>query len=254
MIVLSAGMQRSGTRWYYNLISDVMVAAGHPPGAKVREEYDLDFLYMPNCNLRHIKARSLKRLNEVSEQGVSFLVKTHCGPTPLFRRFLNEGRMKATYIYRDLRDVILSGLERGDKIRAAGEARRCFRIGPYRTFARLHTLEGSIIWAKWQLFSRWKAWMRCKGVLFVRYEDLITDTTGQLKRFADYVDLDLPETKLQEIVDSYKRERAIKGEIKMPKSLEKGIVGRYKEVFTDEQQQMCLDRLGPALKQMGYLD
>jgi len=231
MIVLSAGMQRSGTRWYYNLISDVMVAAGNPTALDVREKYALDFLTLPRCNLSHLRSRYLKRLAEISSQNISIVIKTHNRPSSSLAGYLDSGQFKATYIYRDLRDIILSGLERGEKIRANGEARRFYGIGPYRTFARLHTLEGGIIWAKWQLFSRWKAWMRCKGVLFVRYEDLIADTIGQLKRFADHVDLDLPESKLLEIVDSYQRERAIKGEIKKPKSLEKGIVGRYEEVF-----------------------
>lgn len=254
MIVLSAGMQRAGTRWYYNLIKDVLAEAGHPTALQVREEYNLDFLNLPNCNLRRLKPQYLKRLKEVSEQNTLFVVKTHCRPSPLLMQYLDEGKMKATYIYRDLRDVILSGLERGEKIRANGEARRYYGIGPYRTFARLHTLEGSIIWAKWQLFSRWKAWMCCKGVLFIRYEDLIADTVGQLKRLTDYIEIDIPESKLREIVDSYQRDRAIKGEIEKPRFLEKGVVGRHKEVFTNEQQQMCIDRLGPALKQMGYLD
>ncbi len=254
MIVLSAGMQRSGTRWYYNLINDAMVAAGHPTALDVREKHSLDFLSLPRCNLTRLRSRYLKRLDEVSKQNISFVVKTHRRPSPSLAAYLDSGQFKATYIYRDLRDVILSGLERGEKIRANGEARRFYGIGPYRTFARLHTLEGGIIWAKWQLFSRWKAWMRCKGVLLVRYEDLIADTLGQLKRFTEYVDLDLPESDLQEILSNYQRDRAFKGEIKKPKPLEKGIVGRYHEVFSAEQQKMCLDRLGPALKQMGYLD
>lgn len=51
MIVLSAGLPKSGTGWYYNLTNDLIVA-GLDDAHAVRERYKLhDILDGENCRL-----------------------------------------------------------------------------------------------------------------------------------------------------------------------------------------------------------
>jgi len=252
MIVVSAGMQRSGTRWYFDMCQDLAVAAGWSKSLEMRERHNLDFLTYPRCNLPRLYARYMQRLDEVGRQGENFMVKTHRRPSRALRKLLETGRFKATYIYRDLRDVILSGLEDGAKMRANGELSRFFWIGPYRSFARLHTVKGGIMWVRWQLLPRWEAWMRCPGVLTTRYEDLQRDAAGELRRFASHVGLEVQDSQIQEVVDRYRRDRVERGEIAKPVPLNKGIVGRFAEVWSPEEQALCARRLGRYLERMGY--
>ena len=252
MIVVSAGMERSGTRWYYNLANDLAMAAGYGDARAIREQYRLhSILTTANCNMPRLGARSLLKLEEVSRETDLFTVKTHRRPSRALRRLLAEGRFKAAYICRDLRDVVVSGLEVGRKMRAAGNTRRIFLVGPYRGFARLHTVEGGIRWALWQLIPRWDVWMRCPGVLVTRYENLLADTAGEVRRLADHLRFEVSDEQIQRIVDVY-RWNSGDGAVEKPHYLNKGVIGRYKEVLSADQQLLCQRRLGRYLEKMGY--
>ena len=86
MIVVSAGMQRSGSRWYYDLTRDLMLAAGCADALAIREKYDLqDFLNLPRCNMGRLENSKLRRLDEIGREGNTFLVKTHHRPSPGLR-------------------------------------------------------------------------------------------------------------------------------------------------------------------------
>ena len=247
MIIVSAGMQRSGTRWYYNLTNDLLVAAGHPSARDVRAAYDLDFLRGPHCYMGRPLSWKLRRLSRVERQGVTCVVKTHRRPSHRLRRYLATGRFKATYCFRDLRDVIVSGLDAGASMRRRGATRRYFGIGPYRHFARLYTVKGAISWARWQLVPCWNAWMQCKGVLVTRFEDLLADTHGQLKYLAKYLDLDVSDEQIATIVATYSPDLTARD------SFNRGSVGRYRQVLTLHEQKLCVSSLGRYLKDMGYL-
>jgi hypothetical protein len=247
-------MQRSGSRWYYDMSHDLMVEAGCPKALDIREKYNLDFLTFPRCNLTRLYPWRLRRLDRVGRESNTFLVKSHRPPTFTLRRLLASGRFKAIYIYRDLRDVLLSGLEEGEKMRTTGKTERYFGIWPYRSFARLYTVKGACLWARWQLFTRWRKWTRCPGLLTTRYEDLLADTRGQLRRLADHLELDVSDEQIQRVVDKYRRDKALKGMIEKPKPLNKGVIGRHREVFTPQQLAICQKRLGRCLEEMGYVD
>lgn len=254
MIVLSAGMQKAGTAWYFNLTNDLMVAAGHRDLRDVREEHKLHaILTTKNGNLNWLDAGRLRPLVELSKAGETFTVKTHRRPTAAFRRFQAEGHFKSTYICRDLRDVIVSSLERGNQLRESGEARRYYKVGPYRSFARLKTVEGAVIWARWQLMPRWAAWLANEQTLVTRYEDLSADPLKELKRLAAHLELDVSATQMEAIIDTYGRKK-MKPDPGRNLHFNKGVSGRYREKLTEEQQELCLRKLGPYLRKMGYLE
>ncbi len=255
MFLISASMERSGSRWYYNLTNDLVIAAGYPDAREVREKYGLhSILTTDNCNLPRQEARKLRRLDRVSRETDLFTVKTHRRPSRAMRRRLADGRVKGAYICRDLRDVIVSGLEEGVAKRAGGNLRRILMVGPYRGFARLRTVEGGILWARLQLIPRWKAWMNCQSVLVTRYEDLLADTSGQLRRLADHFELDVSDEQIEGVVDNYRKEKATRSGAEKPAYLNKGVIGRFKEVMSAEEQALCRKRLRRYLDKMGYVD
>ena len=257
MIILSAGMQKSGTGWYWNMTNELLMAAGHPDAREIREKYQLQsVLTKPNCNVPKLRDEAIMTLDRTGQEGITFVVKTHRRPSKLVRKLIAQGRFKATYIYRDLRDVIVSALERGRVMRETGQLHgRHFYIGPQKSFAKYHTVRGAILWARFRLLPVWKAWANCDGVLMTRYEDLHADTPGQLRRLADYLDLDVSEKQIEVIVAAYDRGR-MKAGVPNARNLHfnKGVTGRFKDVFSEEQQELCRRRLGRYLQMMGYRD
>ncbi len=255
MILLSAGMQKAGTGWYWNMTNELLMAAGHPDAREVRKKYQLQsVLTAANCNLPKLRDEPVMALDRVGQEGITFVVKTHRRPSKLVRKLISQGHFKATYIYRDLRDVIVSALDRGKVMRETGHlSSRHFYIGPQRSFAKYRTVRGAIRWARFRLLPVWKAWAQCDGVLLTRYEDLHADAHGQLRRLAEYLNLEVSDKQIETIVATYDRGR-MKADSPSARvlHLNKAITGRFREVLNQEQQDLCRRRLGRYLEMMGY--
>jgi len=256
MIVVSASMPRSGSLWYYRLTQDVLTYAAI---RNYIRSVDLRGIWGQNIggSLHRFDWGQLFQLEKATKDGL-ITVKTHKAPSHVLRYFIGRGKVKATYIYRDPRDVIISALERGNSMREKGEAKRYFGIGPYRTFARIKTLRGAILWVRWQLFPRWQKWQKCHNVLFVKYEDLVRDTSYQLKRLTDFFEIDLSDIQLEEIVKKYQPDGSDKLDCYWRwgggKMFNKGVIGRYKTVLSKKEQDLCLKCLEKILSTTGYFD
>lgn len=74
----------------------------------------------------------------------------------------------------------------------------------------------------------------------------------KVQRYLDIVPLPLP---LVAMVGAHHRDR-VKTETTSHQHLHfnKGVTGRFKEMLSQEQQELCRRRLGRYLQMMGYLD
>ena len=254
MLIVCASMPRSASLWYTHLMRDLYRASGvHETGITAHSERLGKRL--PGAG-RLEPWQLFKLVRNLGEHNVC-MIRTHCRLSLTLRHLLNNHSARATFVYRDPRDVIVSALELGRKMREKGEARRYFGIGPYQSFARFFTLEGAIRWVKWQLFPRWKTWAKCNDVLLTRYEDLVVDTISELERLAAFLNLPVGMRSLEGIVEAYAPDKSgrIDGDLwkkgRGPMR-NKGIVGRYKTSLTLKQQDLCNTRLAKCLKEMGY--
>lgn len=256
MLVISGGMPRSGSRWYYRVTYALIVAAGNPDARGLQQLYGKEL--PPGLTLKPpTYLYRLIRFNRVSTRyDVTFPVKTHTAPELSIKYFLEHKGIKGTYTYRDPRDVIVSALERGREMRETGAAERYYRIGPLKTFARLKTLEGAITWMIWQQIPRWKRWMKCRNVLVSRYEDLRTNTEAEIRRLVDFLELDLDDRQIADVMEEFDYESGDKKPdfrtAGAGRLVNKGVAGRYKDVFTPEQQDFLNAKLGKYILQMGY--
>ena len=101
MIVFSAGMQKSGTAWYFNLTNDLLSKAGYQDTRSLRDRFGLnDFLLHHNCNIGELCGSKLKHLEALHNAGFTFAVKTHSGLTEKLKELIKKGVAKITYIYR----------------------------------------------------------------------------------------------------------------------------------------------------------
>ena len=244
MIVLSAGMPKSGTAWYFNVTNDLLIAAGYADARIVRRKFHLHpILKHPGCYLKG--PTWLKPTLLIPHCcGYTFAVKTHESPTRKWRMLAAAGVLKPTYIYRDPRDVALSAFEHGQKLRQAGKT---------YSFAPLTTIEAAIYKTRAWL-EIWEAWKIYGQAFMTRYEALITNPLEVMQQMIDFFALPpISEQTLLSIAQSY--------EVKNLPNLEsekgglhfnQGKVGRFRQVMTPAQLDLCQKHLGDYIEEMGY--
>jgi hypothetical protein len=241
IIVLSAGMGSAGSGWFFNLTNDLLTASGQVDVRKLRDEFGLgDILHTRNCGNDLRRRGDVARLLSVAARGHTFTVKSHKPPSRLFRALARQGKVKATYIYRDPRDVVVSVFERG------GEARR---RGRRSAFARFATIWQVMLWVRVRLISVYRAWVRTPGVHVVRFEDLRTDPLREMLRLGKFLNLTVDVATLQSIIDSYAGENA---RTKTGSHYRPGGGGRRQDTLSPRQRAACNWLFRSSLKDMGY--
>ncbi|MHC4617664.1 MAG: sulfotransferase domain-containing protein [Planctomycetota bacterium] len=245
MIVLSAGMPRSGSGWYYKMTNDLLVMAGHDDAQTIRQRFHLHPI-LKEANCRLAGSRLLHPLLLVPHfSGCTFAVKTHRPPVAKFRLLVSAGIARATYIYRDPRDAALSAFEIGQKQREMARTRE---------FSGLDSMEAAILFIREHL-AKWDQWMQYGQMLPVRYENLVAGPVEELRRLARYLGLDVPPRGLKSIAAAYQRpnraETVYRGKAT---HFSRGIVGRFREVMTLQELELCRMHLGDYLRKMGYED
>jgi len=241
MIILSIGMPRAGSGWYYNLTNDLMLASGAQDARQIRQRYHLqNVLTEVNCNIGALTPRRVLSVLVPSLLGNTFVIKVHAGPTPIALSLVRQGLIRPTYIYRDPRDAVLSAIENG---------RRAKQQGRTNAFTSLVDFDAAL---NFMLDSVrvWDGWMQCDRALLTRYEDLLTNYDAQVRRLLSFLRLDRSSHALQPVIDRYRPEKAQPDHKGIHFS--QGKIGRFRQKMSPEQQQILTDALGPDLARMGY--
>lgn len=240
MIVLSAGMPRSGSAWHYSIIHDLMATVGSAEAREIRVKYGLqDILTEANCNIGVLSVRRLGRVMMPALLGQTFVIKAHTGPTRASRLFQRLGLLRITYIYRDPRDAMLSAFETGQEALLNG------RINAFSHLTDFHkSLDFMMGYVR-----IWERWSRQQQVLFVRYEDLLTKYDHEITRLVGFLSLNGTSPEVQKVTERYRPGVA---EAREQLHFHKGQVGRFREFYTVEEQSILRTRLAPYLPGMGY--
>ena len=240
MIVLSVGMPRAGSGWHYNLIHDLMEAAGYIDARVIREKYHLQsILTEVNCNIGVLSARRMGMVTVPALTGNNFVIKAHAGPSASSRLLQSLGLLRITYIYRDPRDAMLSAYDYGQ---------RALQKGRPNAFSHLTDFEKSLAFIM-DYIHIWEAWMKEKNVLIARYEDLLMNYDDEAKRLVGFLKLDGSRPEIQKVTDGYRPAAAV-GQQGL--HFFKGKIGRFRESYTAEQQAILKERMGGYLSRMGY--
>lgn len=241
MIVLSVGMPRAGSGWYYNLIHDLITTNGGKNTRQIRKEYHLEgILTAVNCNISALTLRRMSRVLVPSWKGETFVVKAHSGPTLVGNLAMALGWMKTSYLFRDPRDALLSAMDFG---------KRTLDQGHPNAFSHLTDLDKAI---RFMLgYCRiWEGWMGQKTVLHARYEDLLGNYDQEVERLLNYLAIDHQGNQIGEVIEKYRPGKAKEGKDGL--HFYKGQIGRFRERFTDEEQVLMAQQFGPYLQKMGY--
>jgi hypothetical protein len=241
MIILSIGMPRAGSGWYYNLTNDLMLANGAQDARQIRRRYHLEkILTEVNCNIGALTPRRLLAVLVPSLLGNSFVIKAHAAPTPLALSLMRRGRLRAAYLYRDPRDAMLSAMENG---------RRAIERGHVNAFTPYAAFEPALKFMQAQV-AVWEAWMACPDALHTRYEDLLLAYDDQAQRLAGFLGIDPSQAEMSTIIERYRPEMAQPDQKGIHFS--QGKIGRFRQKMSAEQQQTLLQAFGPYLERMGY--
>ncbi len=242
MLILSAGMPRAGSGWHYNLIHDLVVAAGHQDARSIRKRYHLEsILTEVNCNIGALTPRRLLAVMVPSVLGNTFTIKTHSAPTPLALTLIRRGWMRTIYIYRDPRDAMLSALEHGKRGRASGHT---------NAFTHLETFDDGLAFMQ-QYLDIWEAWQSCAAALHCRYEDMLVNYEAQMQPLLKLLDMDSTAPEIEAVIDRYRPEQS-RSTDQRGLHFQKGKIGRFREAFTAEQQEILNVTFEPFLLEMGY--
>lgn len=240
MIVLSVGMPRAGSGWHYNLIHDLMQTTGCADARDIREKYHLQkVLTEVNCNIGVLSARRLAEVAVPALMGNTFVIKAHAGPTASSRLLAALGLLRITYIYRDPRDAMLSAFDYGQ---------RALTKGHPNAFSHLTDFDTSLAFIT-DYVRIWEKWTREKNVLIARYEDLLTDYNAESTRLVEYLHLDGGQPEVREVIERYRPEKA---EGQQGTHFYKGRIGRFRDSYSADQQNILTSRFGALLSKMGY--
>ena len=240
-IILAIGMPRAGSGWHYNLVHDLIVAAGGQDARQIRHRYRLDrILTEVNCNIGALTPQRIIPVTIPALMGNTFAIKAHAGPKTLAMRLIRNGLIRPTYIYRDPRDALLSAYEYGKRKRKAG------RYGP---FTNLESIEAAIDFMQ-DYVQISETWLACEQSLNLRYEDLINNYDAQIVRLLAFLGLGTQDSTLLSIIDQYRPDQGSTGQ--KGTHFVKGKIGRYQQKLTTEQQQLCQAAFGDYIERMGY--
>ncbi|MBN1303040.1 MAG: sulfotransferase domain-containing protein [Anaerolineales bacterium] len=240
MIILSVGMPRAGSGWHFNLIHDLMQTTGCQDARDIRQRYHLHHILTEvNCNIGVLSLRRLAMISVPALMGNTFVIKAHAGPTTWSRLLARSGLMRITYIYRDPRDAMLSAFDYGQRAIVKGRP---------NAFSHLTDFEKTVDFMKGYL-RIWEAWRTADNILIARYEDLLTNYDQEAARLAAFLGLDASDKKIKAVIEQY-----CPGQAEGQQGLHffKGKIGRFREVYTPEQQKVLLENFGAYLERMGY--
>jgi hypothetical protein len=147
--------------------------------------------------------------------------------------------MRATYIYRDPRDAMLSAMDYGKRAIQKGRPNAFSYLGDFEQAVEFMTTYVRI----------WQAWVRERGVLVSRYEDLLRDYDEEARRLATFLGIDAAKPAIGEVLGRFRPEQA---EGRQGTHFFKGRIGRFREAFPAGKQATLAEKFGPYLEKMGY--
>lgn len=241
MIILSIGMPRAGSGWYYNLTNDIMLAGGAQDARIIRQRYRLQkILTEVNCNIGALTPRRMLAVMLPSALGNTFVIKAHAAPTPFALRLIRTGSVCPAYIYRDPRDALLSALENGQRARQRGRP---------NAFSDLVDVPSGIEFML-EYLRIWQGWEACPQALKARYENLLIDYDAEAERLAAHLGQDPRSPVMQQVIARYRPEKAQTDQKGLHFS--QGKIGRFRQKMTTEQQEQMNQAFAPYLEKMGY--
>lgn len=242
MIILAVGMPRAGSGWHYNLVHDLMETTGCDDAREIRKKFGLQkILTEVNCNIGVLSTRRLIMVARPALLGHSFVIKAHSAPTVTARALIRGGLMRATYIYRDPRDAMLSAFDYGKRVLE--------KQGRPNAFSHLTNFQKTMDFFV-EYVDGWEKWQQVPHILKARFEDLLQDYDTEASKLVKFLGINDQDATVLAVVNKYRPGGQVQGQ--QGTHFFKGQVGRFRERYSAQEQNLLADKFGPALIKMGY--
>ncbi|TVL97983.1 MAG: hypothetical protein CV082_01900 [Candidatus Brocadia sp. BL1] len=242
MVLVSAGMPKSGTGYIYNLLNDMFVLSGMCDAREIKRRYKLgSILHEYNCNIRDLTFLKLSIVVLLSYLQRPFVVKTHRRPTLAAKLFLRLGLIKVVYIYRDPRDVLLSDIDHSKERMKHEDTRKL--AGPTDFHSAFQNVK--------RVINTWRLWKQSSGAYLLRYEDLMSNPADEMKKIIAYLNHAISSDHIDTLLKRYDKSSLDKHQ-KNYLHFNKGIVSRYRQEMQEEHRRIFKEQIGDTLLQMGY--
>lgn len=231
MILISASLPKSGSTLIANYQEDLLAALFPSNGqAQLRKAFQGRFIGSLNPIV-------IARLLAIHARHGTIVVKTHSAATPLLRALINAGVARATYCYRDPRDVVLSSIDHGKRSRAGED--------PARAFIDYTTIDDAIPKVQ-SLIQRWQSWHIFGKAQMIRYEELMADKLGSLRAMAGHLGWGADDQLLNDLVARHTPKKGVSY------NFNKGTTLRYQTEMTPEEIARCTRAFRDILVQYQY--
>lgn len=227
---------RSGNTWLRQMVANAL----YP-------DSDWDLMALEE-HMPIIENPKLRRLLPAMESLPFRIFKSHDDAT----EYLLAGRV--VYLIRDGRDALTSFYHYRTKLN-----RRSFT---FREFLE-KTLAGRYRYGPWHRHvSGWLAWEDHPSLLVLKYEDMLSDPTEQLRRTLEHFGSDVPSDRLREAVERASIDRVHRGFQKYAKSKGDdrefsgglgGGAGKYHEQFTEDDLALFMQHAGDLMRRLGHV-
>lgn len=245
MLVICAGLQKSGSALCFNIINDLLVSNGYSDVRDIRKKYGLEgVMIQDDCYIHDLNLDNFHKILPPLNDGHSFVIKTHSFPQKDYFEFIKDNVLgfdiKYIYTYRDPRDVVLSTLDH--------------RTNEPSTFDDFDTFANAIVSSVPLLVEALK-WKSFKKVKLIRYEDFnnnIGYLTNSIQEF-----LDLPVKPEDELINNrYDKNNIAQWDDNTRKfgrlHFNKGISSRYLSELDDKELGLMESCLKYYIEELGY--
>ncbi len=243
MFIVSGSLPKSGATWMYNMANAALVAAGHDDMYQLRKRFGLSRIVSERAGeISYPGPSVMAKLLVPHTLGHTVWVRTHLPPSRTMRTLLRAGIVKASYLYRDPRDVALSAFDHGQRSRSRGTTHH---------LGQLLTIEDAIRYTQDELLPQWEQWTSCPNVVHLRYEQLIADPAQTLADLFEGFNLSVPGDVIEQTVKQFDKSSL---DFKQRDNLliNKACAGRFNEEMNASQLGLARDCFGPYLQRMGY--
>jgi len=229
MIILSSSLPKSASTIFATYIEDIVAESGRRNGQGTLKKL-VGGRYVdkisPGLAVRLLPAAYL--------QG-DMVLKSHCAPNRTVRWMICARQLKALYIFRDPRDVVLSAMDHRKRLGISSDS----AFGKFTDLAS--GCDGVIGWAK-----VWREWKDFGRAGFFRYEDLMTDPFVVLQKVCRYLDIEINDYAIKDIIARHDKNKH------HSHNFNKGTVCRYKRECSAESRDLLEKSLGGLAREMGY--
>jgi hypothetical protein len=242
-VLFIAGLPKSGTTWLKRMI------AAYP---------GFHELLIPDVAAYELATGGSHDYNLPTDMFSHFenmlvVTKMHVHGSPHNVKLLRAAGVKYVVLYRDLRDVAVSGVF---------YLRQTAWHPEHPVYAKLSVIEGLAAFAERTLpaFVDWiRSWHQNRDPRMsveLRYEQMLTDPIAAMMRVAEHFELDTSPQRIRTIVEQYSFERLSGGRSRGQESedsfFRKGVAGDWKNHFTPKLRELYRELLGDFLIEFGY--